>query len=709
MTMNAAKYRRGFVLPLSLVMVFITTIVVAAVLAYVSNSARETRYFTAVSRCRFAAQSAIEVAKWYVQEGFVKYTGGSAAAAIRIDPRQAEAYNWFDHVSADRRTIGISDAKHNPVTIPEMSTLAAMTSFSDFTIYCGIGTNVQHTVNSPVAIVPIVATAVYTYPDGFRVSATMMERVIFGTGQSPVFDYAYFVNNYGWMNGSSIYINGDMRANGDVSLSGSVVNGFIYAAVNDEVGATGKIKLSSSPKIYNASSYNSAASDRARPVLPVAYDIAGAYDAPKSTVTIVKPTFDVNGNVLSGTVAMSSGNPILNEKADSIPMPFVSELGNYIEFAAEKGGTLSYGAVTYTDSLGVSHTLPAGSVFAHYDGTGPSQQADNADNGVLVLIGTQSSPIRINGPVVVDSDVIIRGYVTGKGTIYSGRNVHIIGDIKYLNAPSWSHAANVTETAAANQTRSNAEKDMLGLVAKGNIVVGDSSTSTWQNSILPYINGGSSSVVESYACHESDAIIGYPAVFQGSYAAVERVPGLSVDQSQVPGGYNAATGQFGKLRKATVGTGEYTTTRVWNSYTRRYENQTTEVTATRLVASYDRKYYETICDDAVVTALKDTAGISQIDAVIYNNHGIFGSIGKSSGTFNLNGSIVCRDEALVANAGNGIRFNWDMRLKRSSDNTVTADLSLPVGPQEPYTVEWRTLPDSANPVYVALDEGDRDD
>ena len=654
----------GFALPMTLILLAVAAITVGGVVSYVSFAARQTRIFSAKDTCRFAAQSAIEFAKEEIQNGFNRYTGGSGAASVKIDPRQAEAYNWFDEVSADRRTIGKPSAKTDPVTLSKSHCV-----YNGCEVWTGIG-EVIHEPGSTVALVPLLATASYDYPDGLTVTATIREYVAFGTGQSQVFDYAYFVNNYGWMNGSGITINGDMRANGDVSLSGSVVNGFIYAAENDEVGATGGIRLSSSPKIHSRSQYRSNAGNRAR-YDTGDYDVLGAYDAPASTTTITKPTYDMYGNVRSGTVGATSGDPIVNEGSEPIPMPFVSDLGDYVEYAQEKGGTLRCGAVSYTDGAGATRSIAAKSIAAHYSGVGPSGDPANADNGALVLVGTQSNPIVIDGPVVVDSDVIIKGYVKGQGTIYSGRNIHIIGDVKYLNAPTWLHGT--TASSAEAQDSANSQKDMLGLVAKGNIVVGDCSQSSWRNSILSYINGGSSSVVESYACDPSDQNIGYASTFAGSYASVE------------------ATGSKAKLR-----TQSHTET-YYDAATRRNRTRT----VTELVNQGDRKYYETCCDDAVLTRLKDTAGVSQIDAILYNNHGIFGTIGKANTRFNLNGSIVCRDEALVSTAGNGINFNWDMRLKRKRKTQAAIRTALPVGPQDPYTYEWGEVPDELNFVYCS--------
>ena len=44
------------------------------------------------------------------------------------------------------------------------------------------------------------------------------ERIRFALMRSRVFDNAYFVNNYGWFQGSAITANGDVRANGNLYL-----------------------------------------------------------------------------------------------------------------------------------------------------------------------------------------------------------------------------------------------------------------------------------------------------------------------------------------------------------------------------------------------------------------------------------------------------------------------------------------------------------
>ena len=63
-----------------------------------------------------------------------------------------------------------------------------------------------------------------------RASRTIEAVVRYGHKPAEIFDHAYFVNNYGWLWGSGITVNGSVRSNGDFSASNPTVNGDIYAA-----------------------------------------------------------------------------------------------------------------------------------------------------------------------------------------------------------------------------------------------------------------------------------------------------------------------------------------------------------------------------------------------------------------------------------------------------------------------------------------------
>ena len=700
--------RGGFVLPMALAMMLVAGLVAGGVVSYVVQAQRQTQVALAKDRCRFAAQSAIEEAKMDIRRGFANYISRNFST-IRIAPGNARAFNWFDAstVSADRRSIG----NPNPARI-----FGAMTypiAIGGCSVWAGIGRDVVHESNASDAVLSLVATAVFALPNGREVSATVQERVVFSIGQSPVFDNAYFVNNYGWMNGN-FTINGEFRANGDVSLTdGAVVNGFIYAAPNSEVGASGAVTIKNA-SIKNQSGYRTNASTTPRS----RYDTGnlnemGSYDAVRTSGTIAKPTFNADGTVRSGSVSASGGAAIVNERADPVEMPFVSDLAPYIDYARDQRtnglvrAQLTCPAYSYTDKLGKTRTVAEKTVNVHYEGPGPSGDASLADRGSLVLVGTKSNPIRIDGPVVVDSDVIIKGYVTGQGTIYAGRNVHIVGDIKYVNEPTWTHTA--SGDAARQEQASNETKDMLGLVAKGNVVVGDSTSSA----VATNVNSGK---ILSYVCDENDAAIGYPGTFQGYYSSVEKVNGLSQALvAQALGGYDPSSAQFGKVRSETV-TLETTHTETrtvskqvqvgtdwWGrpTYVTRNVTETVEVpdTEVRLKTSYDRRYYETVCDDQIISSLLGNAKPKTIDAVMYNNHGVFGSLDAN---FTINGALVCRDEGLTANGGT---FNWDMRLRRIRGSAVVERMGLPKGSGDPYVASWTEIPDELNPAYPPRRQG----
>ena len=143
-----------------------------------------------------------------------------------------------------------------------------------------------------------------------------------------------------------------------------------------------------------------------------------------------------------------------------------------------------------------------------------------------------------------------------------------------------------------------------------------------------------------------------------------------------PGGWEASTGQFGKVRE--VGPGEYEQKQVYNSRTRRYETQSVEIMAP--ATQYDRRYYESVALDSEISSRCST--ITRIDAVLYNNHGIFGKLGKCS----INGSLVCRNEAMIYSGS--LKINWDHRLYSGFNGNI----GLPMdASQPPQTLSWREI------------------
>ena len=321
--------------------------------------------------------------------------------------------------------------------------------------------------------------------------------------------------------------------------------------------------------------------------------------------------------------------------------------------------TLSQGGVYYIDNRLSNKN---GENYGYYQGTGPSGNPSYPDNYALVLEGTQANPIRLNGPVVVSNDVVIKGYVTGQGTIYSSRNIHIVGDIKYVNPPNWANK----EAASGN---GNSSKDLLCLAAKGNIVMGDCTAgSSWLDNTLKKVLT-QQPYVQPYACAQADdgswidGDIGYPKLgktkFEGNYTDTDG--GSKVKETPV---YRQEKDRWGRLQNVL-------------------DHYTYSVTT-------GRRYYDSVVAPNEIASRAKTA-ITQIDAVLYNNHGIFGKLGQCT----INGSLVCRNEGMIFSGK--LYLNWDYRLYSGSpENVMNKLVGMPLGTGKPIVQFWQEVPNEWN-------------
>ena len=386
-----------------------------------------------------------------------------------------------------------------------------------------------------------------------------------------------------------------MRANGDMSLSQSPkVNGDVYGARNDELGVPGDIKNGTgtmdNKNTYRSTQYGT--SNRARPLQKSADD--GGYNAP-DTVTQADLTARLHGNLSEG-----------------LDMPWISELNSYIEYGKELKSTLSQGGTYY-----INNANSGDPNYGYYQGTGPSGNSNLPDNHALVLEGTQNNPIKLNGPVVVSNDVVIR----------------------------------------------NSTKDLLCLSAKGNIVMGDCTSSSWLDTTLKKVLT-QQPYVQPYGCAQADdgtwidGDIGYPragkTVFEGNYTAADG--GNKVAQQAV---YRQERDRWGRLQN------------VLDHY--EYKSAT------------GRRYYDSVVAPNEISSRAST--ITQIDAVLYNNHGIFGKLGQCT----INGSLVCRNEGMIFSGK--LYLNWDYRLYSGSpENVMNQLVGMPLGTGKPKVLFWQEVP-----------------
>ncbi|MBI3323917.1 MAG: hypothetical protein HYZ92_01375 [Candidatus Omnitrophica bacterium] len=277
-------------------------------------------------------------------------------------------------------------------------------------------------------------------------------------GMSDIFRYAYFINNYGWFNvlsGAAI-INGDLRSNGDLNFSGNFyVHGDLYAAKNPLVDNPNTLQpstgtITGDPSQFDLSYYLQWKFNTSRPTRKLTLD----GQPPIGGVLKVLPQgsgWDYEYRNADGVLDQRKyvGQPVQ-------PMPYLGDLDYYNSLAVKRGGTVSYWDGTAY--------VPIEAVYK-----GPDGQAGTADDQTpLVLFGSPNNPIQINGAVVVPGDVLIAGYVTGRGTIYTGRNMHILAGIHYINPPQWKQ---IERDMATGEIRAKWGHESLGAVCNSGAYV----------------------------------------------------------------------------------------------------------------------------------------------------------------------------------------------------------------------------------------------
>ncbi len=493
------------------------------------------------------AEAGVDQAKRELYELFETYYDAQG--------QSSNAFIWFDDL--------VTDPTNKYSAIPTNAILSAVSNAS-YTVEI---TDVDTTITVP-KYVTFVSTAVVG-----DVTKRMTAIVSYSMSPSKVFDYSYFVNNYGWFWGGGITSQGDIRSNGNFSFNGNpTVDGDVYGSVNPSLGATGSI--SGNNKNKTISQYWTQADDTARPTNPTA-----------------NPQ-DIDGDGIAETFEYENGyDGSIDEYASQqlLEMPYLGDLTYYKSLAASKNGTIKQGGVTLVNGTYI---------------------------GNVVLIGTDADPIEIDGPVVVTGDVLIKGKIKGQGTLYSGRNTHVLGDIEYVDGAAWPKP----DTDPTGTDALNATKDFLGIAAKGNIIVGDYTRNDWKTNVRSYLKPP---FTQSYKIDPTDSSIGYESYKSGG-------------DSYFDGDYTVKDG------------------------------------GTKTDGS-ERKFYESSYDDTYFRSIaENSSSIRNVDAVMYTNHAFGGKVGA----FTLNGSVVSRDEAIVYSGS--ITMNYDIRAKdKGEEFYLPRALALP--------------------------------
>lgn len=293
----------------------------------------------------------------------------------------------------------------------------------------------------------VTLTATGYVPDRATARAKQSVSVDVAVEPSRVFDYSYFLNNWGWFYGDTINGYGNVRSNAQFDAAGY------------EPGVFG------TPR-YDAMSL----------IDPTHPDLEGYLDDNEDGVTDGSDGGIYAGwDIVGATEVRGMGGLPENQHdfVEQMPMPNLNDLAFYAARAIAANGSLAIGG----GLSGTGAPLPPTPVCDAVLGNEVGEKQH------VVLIGTTAKRILLSGSVVVRGDVIIKGVVSGQGTIYSGRNVYVAHDLTYLTGPTSYAPASTTETDTETWLAANRSKDFLGLFAKENVVLGNFTNSTWKSHV----------------------------------------------------------------------------------------------------------------------------------------------------------------------------------------------------------------------------------
>ncbi|HNX52792.1 MAG TPA: hypothetical protein PLD51_00795 [Pontiellaceae bacterium] len=533
--MKAAKENQGFVLTGVLMLLLVAALVGGAFLFSARNSFATVDQWRLRDECLFGLQSGLERREYELDQ------------IVRTN--NVHDINMFDGLANQSASKTILWTNFYSISPHVVTTLVVTTSGS-----------VIKNLSNDTATITLTNIATASRQEGsVKITRKVREVVEYYYAAAPVlggdgsvFDNVFFIDNVGLFSGVNADFNGDVYANKDLDLqySSLKVNGDRY---------TGGNILDKHE--YKCDSWSGYGNNRARPAENTDYNRS-------NTNTYWPQGYD--DNVQS------------YEMAEKKEMPFIGPLSEYEAYAAANTGfvTQVY-AVTSTGGLSNRNTSVA-AVWG--DGAGENSGIGANDNGCLILIGTSNNPIRISGVVVARGDIYIKGYYTGAGTLYAGRNIYVLDNLIALNPPTWPHPdSNPEATANSNKT-----KDFLGLCAKGSMAFGDPGALDVNFLNTPYTG--------SHATDASDAELGYVSYYAGG------VPYFNGNYT-VPDGNGSMQRSDGSVRH----------------------------------------FYDPMISSTAMSALSPVARLSWIDAVLYANHLIAGDFQNAS----LNGAFICRDESVA--------------------------------------------------------------
>ena len=467
-------------------------------------------------------------------------------------------------------------------------------------------------------------------------SSSLSVTVRYELESSEVFNYAYFINNWGWLYGHSIYCNGNARSNGQFDSGG-------YHPT-----------MTGQPK-YESAEFNGTTAS-----------LSGYQDDNGDGLEDGE-----DGGIFSGWDIVNVQNVLgvggntenQHDFQEQVPMPNLSDLSLYEDAAHEAGGSITIGGVVVVDGV---------------------LGDDSGEKSNLYLVGTPANPIVLNGPVVIRGDVIISGTVTGQGAIYNSGNIYVPDSLNYLDGPGTTRPTDNTQAATEAWLSDNWDKDFLGLFSAENVVVGDYTNSTWRH----YVGGWMASTMNSSV--EDAGEDGIP----NTYAGRDGIVGTADDDVLEGDGiftveyYSAGDDALGiipdgfSVGDIIPGSGEDI------DGDGKFDAQS-GLSDLDMQDSMTVAKWEGNMPAAGIASYSSIGSLyaNNLDATFYTNHSFcYFVVGGSPAR--INGSMVARNENIVYGTPR-IEMNYDVRLLGGSTGAAGTMLPTTTAPLE--VIQWRRL------------------
>ncbi|MDF1837640.1 MAG: hypothetical protein P1V35_07225 [Planctomycetota bacterium] len=467
-------------------------------------------------------------------------------------------------------------------------------------------------------------------------SSSLAVTVRYELESSEVFDYAYFINNWGWLYGHTIYCNGNARSNGQFDSGGY------------------------KPTMTGQPTYDSAEFDGSVASLGGYRDDNGDGLEDGDDGGVFSGWDIVNVQNVRGNGGNAENQHDFQEQ---VPMPNLSDLSLYEDAATDQGGSISVGGSMVVDGV---------------------LGDDSGEKSNLYLVGTPANPIVLDGPVVIRGDVIISGTVTGQGAIYNSGNIYVPDSLNYLNGPNSVRPADNTQASTEAWLADNWDKDFLGLFSAENVVVGDYTNNSWRH----YVGGWMASNMNSSI--EDAGEDGIP----NTYAGRDGIMGTADDDILEGDGiftvehYSEADAALGIIPDGFAvgdiipGSGEDI------DGDGKFDGQSS-LNDLDMQDSMTASKWEGNMPAAGIGSYSSIASLyaNNLDATFYTNHS-FCYFVLGGQPARINGSMVARNENIVYGTPS-IEMNYDSRLLGGSSGAAGTMLPTTVAPLE--VIQWRRL------------------